>query len=84
MSFAIEKLLVPVTGHPMRPIGKEADQKLNIAVSSMLVESMLAALKEAGNLANSLGARIKRSGDRKQKPGGDERAGHEVFFKETE
>ena len=59
MSLAIEKILVPATGHPARPIGEEADQKLNIAVVFTSVESTLAALKEAGNLANSLGARIK-------------------------
>lgn len=59
MSLAIEKILVPATGHPARPIGQEADQKLNIAVVFTSVESTLAALKEAGNLANSLGAQIK-------------------------
>jgi hypothetical protein len=58
MSLAIEKLLAPRTGHPTRPIGEEADQKLNIAVVFTSVESTLAALKEAGNLANSLGAKI--------------------------
>ena len=59
MSLAIEKILVPKTGYPIRPFGNEADQKLNIAVVFTSVESTLAALKEAGNLANSLGARIK-------------------------
>ena len=49
MSLAIEKLLAPRTGHPARPIGEEADQKLNIAVVFTSVESTLAALKEAGN-----------------------------------
>jgi hypothetical protein len=58
MSLAIEKLLAPRTGHPTRPIGEEADQKLNIAVVFTSVESTLAAVKEAGNLANSLGAKI--------------------------
>jgi hypothetical protein len=58
MSLAIEKILVPATGHPARPVGEEADQKLNIAVVFTSVESTLAALKEAGNLANSLSARI--------------------------
>jgi len=58
MSLAIEKLLAPRTRHPARPIGEEADQKLNIAVIFTSVESTLAALKEAGNLANSLGAKI--------------------------
>lgn len=59
MSLAIEKLLAPRTGHPTRPVGEESDQKLNIAVVFTSVESTLAALKEAGNLANSLGAKIK-------------------------
>jgi hypothetical protein len=58
MSLAIEKLLAPRTGHPTRPIGEEADQRLNIAVVFTSVESTLEALKEAGNLANSLGVRI--------------------------
>jgi hypothetical protein len=59
MSLAIEKLLAPATGRPVQPIGQEADQKLNIAVVFTSVDSTLAALKEAGDLANSLGARIK-------------------------
>ena len=58
MSLAIEKILVPATGHPTRPVKEEAHQKLNIAVVFTSVESTVAALKEAGNLANSLGARI--------------------------
>src|SRR5450631_2554179 len=58
MSLAIEKVLKPATGRPARPVGNGADQKLNIAVVFTSVESTLAALKEAGNLANSLGARI--------------------------
>jgi hypothetical protein len=58
MSLAIEKILVPATGHPTRPIGAEADQKLNISVVFTSVDSTLEALKEAGNMANSLGARI--------------------------
>jgi hypothetical protein len=59
MSLVIEKLLAPQTGYPARPIREEIDQKLNIAVVFTSVESTLAALKEAGNLANSLGAQIK-------------------------
>ena len=58
MSLAIENILRPATGHPSRPIREGADQKLNISVVFTSVESTLAALKEAGNLANSLGARI--------------------------
>ena len=59
MSLAIEKILVPATGQPNRHQAEEADQHLNIAVIFTSVESTLAALKEAGSLANSLGARIK-------------------------
>ena len=59
MSLAIEKLLAPRTGHPAQHIGKEADQELNITVVFTSVDSTLAALKEAGALANSLGARIR-------------------------
>ena len=58
MSFAIEKILAPSMGHPERPSTTEADQKLSIAVIFTSVESTLAALKEAGTLASSLGARI--------------------------
>src|ERR1700736_2026405 len=58
MSLAIEKLLKPANEHPAQPISEGADQQLNIAVIFTSVESTLAALKEAGNLANSLGARI--------------------------
>ena len=58
MSLAIEKILIPATGHPAQPAGVEADQQLNIAVVFTSVEATLAALKEAGSLANSLGARI--------------------------
>ena len=58
MSFAIEKILAPSTGHPERPSTIEVDQKLSIAVIFTSVESTLAALKEAGTLASSLGARI--------------------------
>ena len=56
MSLAIEKIWVPATGHTL-PL-EEADQQLNIAVVFTSVESTLAALKEAGDLATSLGARI--------------------------
>jgi hypothetical protein len=59
MSLAIEKSLRPATGHPAQPTGAETDQQLNIAVIFTSVESTLTALKEAGNLAGSLGARIK-------------------------
>ena len=58
MSLAIEKILAPAPGLPKRRIGEEPDQKLNISVVFTSVEATLAALREAGNLAGSLGARI--------------------------
>jgi hypothetical protein len=58
MSLAIEKVWVPATGHPTLPAKVEADQKLNIAVVFTSVESTLSALREAGAIAQSLGARI--------------------------
>ena len=58
MSLAIEKILAPAIGQPNRPQVEEVGQRLNIAVVFTSVDSTLAALKEAGNLANSLGARI--------------------------
>jgi hypothetical protein len=58
MSLAFEKILAPATGRPEQPSTTEADQKLNISVVFTSVESTLAALKEAGGLASSLGARI--------------------------
>jgi hypothetical protein len=58
MSLAIEKVWVPEAGHPALPTKVEADQKLNIAVVFTSVEATLAALREAGALAHSLGARI--------------------------
>ena len=58
MSLAIEKILVPATGHLAPPRVEGADRGLNISVVFTSVESTLAALKEAGTLASSLGARI--------------------------
>jgi hypothetical protein len=58
MSLAIEKILIPATGLPAQPTRVEAEQQLNIAVVFTSVDATLVALKEAGNLANSLGARI--------------------------
>jgi hypothetical protein len=58
MSLAIEKILVPASGHPARPKGDESDRKLNISVVFTSVGSTLAALREAGNLASRLGASI--------------------------
>jgi len=58
MTLAIEKILVPATGRPAHPAVEEKDRRLNVAVVFTSVESTLAALQEAGTLANSLGARI--------------------------
>src|SRR5437868_1570603 len=58
MSLAIEKILAPAIGHPPQSSGDVADQTLNISVVFTSLESTLAALKEAGNLASSLGAHI--------------------------
>ena len=58
MSLAIEKILVPATGLPGRPPAEETEKKLSIAVVFTSVDATLAALKEAGALARSLGARI--------------------------
>lgn len=58
MSLAIEKLLVPAPGHPAQPRVEETERRLNISVVFTTVESTLSALKEAGTLASSLGARI--------------------------
>ncbi len=58
MSLANEKMPMPAIGHPTPSLGEDACQGLNIAVVFTSVESTLAALKEAGNLANRLGARI--------------------------
>ena len=57
MSLAIEKLLTPVVGHPAKQT-VEQQGRLNIAVVFTSVESTLAALREAGTLAQSLGAQI--------------------------
>lgn len=54
MSLAIEKILVPAQPRP-----RTEETGLNIAVIFTSIESTLAALKEAGTLASSLGARIK-------------------------
>jgi hypothetical protein len=58
MSLAIEKMLSPAIGQPSWPLAEEAGQKLSIDVVFTSVEATLAALKEAGILASSLGARI--------------------------
>ena len=58
MALAIEKMLVPATGHRTRraDIG---EQRLSISVVFTSEGATLAAFKEAGRLANNLGAEIK-------------------------
>ncbi len=58
ISLALERVVASATGHPNRPREEEADQRLNICVVFTSVESTLAALRKAGALASSLGARI--------------------------
>jgi hypothetical protein len=58
VSLAIQKMAATATGYPKRPREENADERLNLAVIFTSVESTLAALKEAGNLANQLSARI--------------------------
>jgi hypothetical protein len=44
--------------HPENRAGEDAESRLNIVVVFTKVDSTLAALRKAGSLANSLGARI--------------------------
>ena len=57
--LVVERTVSPVTGRPPLLPAIETDTKLNIAVVFTSVETTLAALKEAGKLANDLGARIR-------------------------
>jgi len=58
MSLALEKILAPAVGRPESPATDETDPRLNISVVFTAIDSTLAALKHAGAMANSLGARI--------------------------
>jgi len=58
MALALERLIGPASGVPARPLPEESDSKFEISVVFTSVDATLAALKEAGNLAESLGARI--------------------------
>ena len=58
MALVLERMIAPVTGVPARPLADESDSKLDISVVFTSVEATLAALKEAGNLAATLGGRI--------------------------
>jgi hypothetical protein len=56
--LALERNLQPGTGHPGQTAIDGAEPRLNIAVVFTSVDSTLPALRRAGNLARSLGARI--------------------------
>jgi len=58
MSLALERMIAPVTGVPARPRTEETGNKLNISVVFTSVEATLEALREAANLASTLGGRI--------------------------
>ena len=58
MLLALEKLVIPATGHPVPPRAQELDRRLNISVVFTSVKATLAALRKAGALASSLNARI--------------------------
>ena len=56
--LALEKILQPSAGLPVQPEAHGVEAKLDIAVVFTSVDSTLAALRRAGVLASSLGARI--------------------------
>ena len=58
MSLALEKILAPAVGRPETLATEKADSRLNISVVFTAIDSTLAALKQAGVMAGSLGARI--------------------------
>lgn len=58
MALAFERFLAPETVGLERPAADEAEPRLNIAVVFTSIESTTMALKKAGILASSLGARI--------------------------
>jgi len=58
MALALEKVLNPAVSQPVSPATHEPKSRLNIAVIFTSIDATLAALRQAGNLANKLGARI--------------------------
>ena len=56
--LAFERILQPGTAQPVRRETEDREPRLNISVIFTSVESTLKALKKAGALATSLGARI--------------------------
>ena len=58
MALALERMIAPAIGTPVRPLGAETGSELEISVVFTSIDGTLAALKGAGNLASSLGGRI--------------------------
>src|SRR5258708_40194627 len=58
VSFALELLLIPATGHPEVPAADQQGPRLIISVIFTTVEATLTALRRASALANRLSARI--------------------------
>ena len=58
MSLGVTKTFVPATAYPVKTGDEGPGHRLNISVVFTSVESTLTALREAGKLADSLGARI--------------------------
>ena len=58
MALALERMIAPVTGVPAHPFTEKTDSKLEISVVFTSVEATLAALRQAGTLAKTLGGRI--------------------------
>jgi hypothetical protein len=58
MALALERMIAPVTGVPAPWFSEQTDSKLDISVVFTSVDATLTALKEAANLASSLGGRI--------------------------
>jgi len=58
MTLAMERIVAPVTGAPVRSFTEEVDSRLEISVVFTSVDATLEALKEAGHLARMLDGRI--------------------------
>ncbi len=58
MALALERLVTPSTRLPQRSAPQEVESGLNISVVFTSVDATLTALKQAGSLANRLGAHI--------------------------
>jgi hypothetical protein len=58
MALALERLVTPSTRLPQRSAPQEVESGLNISVVFTSVDATLTALKQAGSVANRLGAHI--------------------------